>query len=931
VYVQVLALSLFIPIIFLCLKNLRYGLYLLILSLPLNNRILFDLGQFQVIPVRLVLAGIFLVSLYRLFSTIRSQGLARIIKEFWRDILTDKILFLLLLLGIARLFSIHNPVNLSTSLNFLIFYFSMVGLYCFTKYLHQREGGNFLYDLYKFHAVVVIATVLYAMFQVGAYEIFGRILPGVWPSSNEPTRFGATFWDINHYGPYVTSVIPYFFIKLISSNTAKEKYLNIIGFTLANIGLLLTLSRSSWLGAAMAYLVLGILILKIRLRAGIKIYALGMTSLVGLIIVGVLFLHLPFYKRIASLSTNIYNPSVSAHKIINRGHFSIFEKYPVFGGGYGNFSDRFRESPQAQQYFEIDPIEGVRLPSHSIWFEALSETGAVGLTVFILFWLAVLLPLWRGIKANYNLQERLFAIALFSSLCGLLFSGLFYHYNLEYFWLYAFVAALVGQSLVKKERFDPIHTIIIVVLVGLATSTIFPGLGKNALIDWDESIYAQVSKNILRFRDPITLRWHLEKFWFEKPPLYLWLTSLLYAVNQINEFSARFFSAIAGVIGVVMVYLFGGGMKDKRVGLISALILLSTVHWLWQSRNGTLDVFASMLITLTMYLFFRARTNSCWNLVAICLGLVLMTKGIIFVIPLLSMLTIGGIESFIYKKPKQYPLKSIMRAVVVFLIIVLPWHLANYMIHGKEFINSYFFYHVLERSSGIEGHSEGFFWYLTVIRVWARQNAVLFGLSILILLSHGLKNIRRRQLPDFNEVFLIIWISITFLIFSASVSKIQWYIIPIYPIIAIIIGYELVSILDLARNIRLKNFATLIVLGLLILSVPFFKNRYRSMWDLEDSWRGVAEVVPHMKYEARKIKSPRLLIVNMSPGPAMFYSDYPTDTGNYNDLKSKAMEVDKSFFAVGRIGDAQKLMEELPNTQVILFKQYEDFALFGRW
>ena len=103
------------------------------------------------------------------------------------------------------------------------------------------------------------------------------------------------------------------------------------------------------------------------------------------------------------------------------------------------------------------------------------------------------------------------------------------------------------------------------------------------------------------------------------------------------------------------------------------------------------------------------------------------------------------------------------------------------------------------------------------------------------------------------------------------------------------------------------------------------------MWDLEDSWRGVAEVVPHMKYEARKIKSPRLLIVNMSPGPAMFYSDYPTDTGNYNDLKSKAMEVDKSFFAVGRIGDAQKLMEELPNTQVILFKQYEDFALFGRW
>jgi len=67
-----------------------------------------------------------------------------------------------------------------------------------------------------------------------------------------------------------------------------------------------------------------------------------------------------------------------------------------------------------------------------------------------------------------------------------------------------------------------------IILLGmLAVFVIFYGLGNESLYDWDEAIYAQISKEMILNNNYLTLHWNYEP-WFEKPPLLMWITALFF-------------------------------------------------------------------------------------------------------------------------------------------------------------------------------------------------------------------------------------------------------------------------------------------------------------------------------------------------------------------------------------------------------------------
>ena len=104
----------------------------------------------------------------------------------------------------------------------------------------------------------------------------------------------------------------------------------------------------------------------------------------------------------------------------------------------------------------------------------------------------------------------------------------------------------------------------------------FFGLGKMALTDPDETFYAQTAKEMLQ-----SGQWGTPLIFgqpqFEKPVLYYLLVRLSYMAFGINEFSARFPSAIFGVLGVLGVYLLGGVLFSRRSGFFSAFIMTASV------------------------------------------------------------------------------------------------------------------------------------------------------------------------------------------------------------------------------------------------------------------------------------------------------------------------------------------------------------------
>ncbi len=86
----------------------------------------------------------------------------------------------------------------------------------------------------------------------------------------------------------------------------------------------------------------------------------------------------------------------------------------------------------------------------------------------------------------------------------------------------------------------PLHTapFMRVVLISLSTITLFYSLGEQLLRTWDESIYAEVAKEMLTRHSWWTLSWNFEP-WVDKPPLFMWLTALLYRFFGVSETSSR--------------------------------------------------------------------------------------------------------------------------------------------------------------------------------------------------------------------------------------------------------------------------------------------------------------------------------------------------------------------------------------------------------
>ena len=165
------------------------------------------------------------------------------------------------------------------------------------------------------------------------------------------------------------------------------------------------------------------------------------------------------------------------------------------------------------------------------------------------------------------------------------------------------------------------------IVIAAAAIVLFYRLGDPALKNWDESIYAEVAKEILQSRDWLTLHWQHTN-WFEKPPLTFWIMAGFFRVFGVSEYSARAVSALAGVGLVAVVYGIGKRQRGPVCGLIAALILLTTFQFVQMSRLVNTDVLVVVFMYLAVYGYLRVRDGDgrWWYVVSVSCALGFMVK-----------------------------------------------------------------------------------------------------------------------------------------------------------------------------------------------------------------------------------------------------------------------------------------------------------------
>lgn len=311
----------------------------------------------------------------------------------------------------------------------------------------------------------------------------------------------------------------------------------------------------------------------------------------------------------------------------------------------------------------------------------------------------------------------------------------------------------------------------------ISMTVIFLNLGGIPLLDPDEPVYAETPKEMFIHDEFVSPRIYGE-YWYDKPPMYYWLVASAYKIFGISDFSARFPSALLAVICIGVVLHFGMRMFNQRAGMIGALVLVTSIEYFYLGKAAVTDITLTLCLTSSLLCFINKK----YYLFYLFAGLATLTKG---PIGLFFPVVITLIYLFVTRNLSELKRMKIPAGIVIFSLVAFPWYIAMYHLHGSAFIETFLGFHNVTRFTSPE-HPSGVLWYYyfpVLIIGFFPWNAILLQ-SIYHSFLYG-----RNKSQEL--IFLNIWAIVVFLFFSIAQTKLVSYILPMYPALAMIVGWHI--------------------------------------------------------------------------------------------------------------------------------------------
>jgi 4-amino-4-deoxy-L-arabinose transferase-like glycosyltransferase len=333
-------------------------------------------------------------------------------------------------------------------------------------------------------------------------------------------------------------------------------------------------------------------------------------------------------------------------------------------------------------------------------------------------------------------------------------------------------------------RMRPV-SIFIPALILLAISLPYiTNLGFSSIWDANEAFYAETPREMMITGDHVAPHFNFQQR-VQKPPLAYWIILASYKLFGVNEFAVRLPGALAAIGILLFSYGIARTLFSPNAALMAAAISATTVRIIILARRLPIDIFLMFFLLGTLFFLIRAIQNkkkSDWILTYLCISLGFMVKGpIALVIP-------GGacILWALWSRKLKLAKAHIPMGAAIFIVITLPWYLLVFMKHGWTYIAPFFLRDNIGRfTAETMGPSRGYFYYFSVGAVDFFPWGILFVFALGMLwfcrkTEHPLKSLSF-GLP-------LIWCLLTFVLFSFSKNKQEYYIAPIYPVAAIILA-----------------------------------------------------------------------------------------------------------------------------------------------
>jgi len=420
----------------------------------------------------------------------------------------------------------------------------------------------------------------------------------------------------------------------------------------------------------------------------------------------------------------------------------------------------------------------------------------------------------------------------------------------------------------KNKRFQ------LALIALFAVVVLFTKLGAGGLASFDDCYYAEQAKEILHTGDWLTMHYQ-NKPMHENDPVCLWSMALMFKTFGVSEFSARVHSAFFGVLTIILLYFLGLLLYGHWAGIFSSIFLLTTQIYTKYARHAMLDVTLTFFVILSLFFFVKAVKEEEENpgksrllyflLFGVSTAIAVLTKNLLGIFPLLT----AAVYTLLTKSfTGKFTLKLALAGAVALLLPAL-WYLYSYKTSGMEFFRVHFGYIIFDRALKEEAGKQDFKSYISYGTALLKFYQPWFFLALAGLILMFRKWFKEK---DKGALLLIIHITLTLVILSASNSRKIWYIMPVFPVFAVMASVFTNKYILRNDKARYSVLLSLFILGAVLSSIIIF-TPVRLDWNRNADIKALApyikETVPADKrvltYQTEEYFAVQL--------PLIFYSD----------------------------------------------------------
>lgn len=299
---------------------------------------------------------------------------------------------------------------------------------------------------------------------------------------------------------------------------------------------------------------------------------------------------------------------------------------------------------------------------------------------------------------------------------------------------------------------------------------------SSILTQGDESDYIRSSQEMLSSGDLLTPTFRDEPR-FTKPPLLYWMVVSSYRLFGVSLFSSRLPMVLCGVLTVLFVYRLGLLLFDRKAALMSAMVTATAFGMVKFSKIVLMEVPLTLTMLMASFYFIRFYRDAHKRDLLVSfffIGLSSLLKSPVYsaisvMVLLLFLLSVGGMG--------RIRGRTSALAVLLALLVAVPWYAAMIALHGDAFIEFYYNEHYIK------------FLYVNhyLFRVWV--GLLLYLLPWTFYFLYAIYQVVAQKLyRQWQCKFLLISIFVFLGVFLVPHQKGLYYAIPVVPYAGLLTG-----------------------------------------------------------------------------------------------------------------------------------------------